>query len=500
MKKIIYSLILCFVMGVFMIGCKDKTGDYGELIIPDMKIYTNFPDCPTPTFTNPEYECEITYTVLDDQNIVYEDGYFHASEMASATVEAKTEYHTTSFEVVALEYKDAKQTFYLDRVASIQKKWLEAGKPTGGTLFVGDSFFDTEFFSNFYDMFGDSNAFTHGVSSSTSTDWEIFASRLIYPVKPANIVMHLGTNNLFDDMESSTTALENLHRLVNTIHERLPETNIYYFAIEPRAYAIGGVGNFNQLSYGIISGVNKGMKEFCLENDWMNFLDVTSNCYINGILVNESFFRDGCHPKLENYSYYINALKEAGLRLNVNSTFSDTKEFSIPVVNQITDANQLIRANNKTVSKNYSITGNFKIKDIKTNGHIQFSLDETNRANRFLLWDDDSNGTLVPGYTLDDVLTPRAGDAVLVKDKEYSFEIVVTEKHAYFYVNSKLEFVFLNVNACALYIGAENTAVDFYNLNVIDLSDNKEWENILSRSEISDCEGTNVTTTKPLIK
>lgn len=498
MKKIIYSLILCFVMGVFMNSCKDK--DYGELIIPDMNIYTNFPDCPMPVFTNPKYESEITYTVLDDQNIVYKDGYFYANEMASATVEAKTEYHTTSFEVQALEYKDVKQTFYLDRVASIEKKWLERGKPTGGTLFVGDSFFDTEFFSNFYDMFGDSNAFTHGVSSSTSTDWEIFASRLIYPVKPANIVMHLGTNNLFDDMESSTTALENLHRLLNTIHERLPETNIYYFAIEPRAYAIGGAPNFNQLSYGIISGVNKGMKEFCLENEWMNFLDVTSNCYINGILVNHSFFRDGCHPKLENYSVYIDALQEAGLKLDFNSTFSDTKEFSIPVVSQITEANQLIRANNKAVSKNYSITGNFKVKDVKANAHIQFSLDETNRANRFLLWDDDSNGTLVPGYTLNDILTPHAGDASLVKDKEYSFEVVVTNKHAYFYVNGKLEFAFLNVNASVLYIGAENTAVDFYNLNVVSSSDKAEWDIILSREEISECEGMSVTTTTPLVK
>ena len=142
----------------------------------------------------------------------------------------------------------------------------------------------------------------------------------------------------------------------------------------------------------------------------------------------------------------------------------------------------------------------FKIKDVKTNAHIQFSLDDTNRANRFLLWDDDSNGTLIPGYTLCDVLTPHAGDAVLVKDKEYSFEIVVTEKHAYFYVNAKLEFVFLNVNAYALYIGAENTAVDFYNINVIDSSDDTGWNSILSRNEISDCEGTNVTITKPLIK
>ena len=134
--------------------------DYGELVIPDMMIYTNFPDSPQPTFTNPEYASEITYTILDENSdITFKDGYFSASDMDAVIVEAKTDYHTTTFEVSAMPYQDAKganqTTWYLNRVKSVEKNWINDGKPTGGTLFIGDSFFDTEFWSDFYKTFKD---------------------------------------------------------------------------------------------------------------------------------------------------------------------------------------------------------------------------------------------------------------------------------------------------------------------------------------------------------
>ena len=43
--------------------------------------------------------------------------------------------------------------------------------------------------------------------------------------------------------------------LLNKIHDRLPETKVYYFAIEPRTYAIEG-GTFSQKSYDLINTVN----------------------------------------------------------------------------------------------------------------------------------------------------------------------------------------------------------------------------------------------------
>ena len=206
--------------------------DYGELVIPNMKIFTNFPDTPLPSFTLSEYASDITYEVKNTSVVEFKDGYMVGKKAGETEVVAKTEYHETTFKVSCYNYNGG--DWYVNRVASVEQRWINAGKPEGGTLFIGDSFFDTEFWSDFYTTFKDGNTFTHGVSSSTTTDWEIFASRLVYPVNPKNIVMHLGTNNAYDDKEDQYTVFENTKILLNKIHDRLPETKVYYFAIEPR--------------------------------------------------------------------------------------------------------------------------------------------------------------------------------------------------------------------------------------------------------------------------
>jgi hypothetical protein len=167
-----------------------EVNPYGELIIPTMKIFTNFPDTPLPTFTNEEYKSEITYNVIDTDIVEYKDGYIVGKKAGAAMVEATTKYHKTTFKVSCYNYTGG--DWYVNRVSSVEKKWINAGRPEVDTLFIGDSFFDTEFWSDFYTLFNDNKTFTHGVSSSTTTDWEIFASRLVYPVNPKNIVMHLG--------------------------------------------------------------------------------------------------------------------------------------------------------------------------------------------------------------------------------------------------------------------------------------------------------------------
>lgn len=465
-----------------------STNDYGELIIPDMHIYTGFPDVPQPIFTNPEYASEITYTLEDGTSIEYIDGYFSANDVDVAYVDATTKYHSTTFEIQSSIYSDpagaSETNFYLNRVDSIEDRWIDAGKPTGGTLFVGDSFFDTEFWSNFYDTFKDGNTFTHGVSSSTTTDWEIFSSRLLYPVAPKNLVMHLATNNLFDDKESASVALENTQRLLETIKGRLPDIQIYYFAVEPRTYGIG-TSSFNLESYNIINEFNIGMMNYCKVNKYVNFLDATSYCYKSGINVNSEFFRDGCHPKLSNYLVYIDLLKEAGLELEVSDNNDNTKEFDISYSNAIADTNNLISYNGTYISNNYSVSGKLKITKAGQNAHIQFSLDSSNNYNRFLLWDNDNNGTLEPGYAYQGVYKSNVGNAICRVNEEHTWQVITTTKHSYFFVDNNLEFIFLNLNSKEFMIGAENTSVSFYDITVTTNQDSTKWNDIINSSNIS---------------
>ena len=473
---------------------------YGELIIPDMKIYTEFPDTPQPVFTKPEHASEITYTVVDNNVIKYEDGYFSANRASVATVEAKTEHHSTTFTVTSEVYTDKKgvetANWYLGRVNSVEGNWLNDGKPTGGTLFIGDSFFDTEFWSDFYQLYGgNENVYTHGVSSSTTTDWEIFAKRLVYPVAPKNIVMHLGTNNLYDDRETVTQCVNNTKRLLEEFHARLPETKVYYFAIEPRGYAIGG-GNFNQASYDFITAVNDKMKAYCEANEHLVFVDATSYCYTEGIKVNLDFFRDQTHPKLENYLIYHELLVEAGLDLSVDTSFLNTTSFDIALTEGVASTNNLIRVNGEALTNNFSVSGKLKITSAGNNPHIQFSLDNSNFNNRFLLWDNDTNGSYKAAYAFNGAHKAASGRAEIFADQEVAWEVVVTEKHAYFYVEGELEFVFLNINAEMFVIGAEKVGVSFYDIAAVTNKDAEAWANVLAREEIAKYENSDITDAK----
>ena len=469
--------------------------DYGTLTIEDLKVYLNYPGvAPTPVFSNDNYQGEITYSINNEQYVKYENGVFVALvPNRKVLVTASTPYHKTTFKVQTLEMSFEAQ------VQALENKWVQDGELQGGTLFVGDSFFDTYFWSDFYSTYGKYNTRTHGIGGTTTTEWEVFASRLIYPVNPKNIVMHLGTNNLYDDKETSSEAYKNTVRLLETIHSRLPETKVYYFAIEPRTYAIEG-GTFSQTSFDKIDKVNKDMEAYCNVNDYMVYVDATSECYTSGINVNANFFRDGIHPKLGNYMTYVNLLKEAGLELNINEGILNTKEFNIPYASKIGDTNNIIKVNGLSLVNNYSVKGKFKVTNMGGNAHIQFSLDSTNFQNRFLLWDDDSNGTFIPAYAISGNHLANQGNANVTKDVEATFEVVTTEKHSYFYVNGSLEFVFLNVNAKEFMIGGENVAVSFYDIDVVTKAGNEaEFNNVLARSEVNKYETSTDTTKKAIV-
>ena len=197
---------------------------------------------------------------------------------------------------------------------------------------------------------------------------------------------------------------------------------------------------------------------------------------------------------------YVKLLKEAGLELNVDTSSLNTKEFSIAKSGNIGSTNNIIKYDGVALSNNYSVKGKLKVKDSGGNAHIQFSLDSTNFQNRYLLWDNDSNGTLIPGYAISGNHQSNQGNASITKDVEATFEVVTTEKHSYFYVNDSLEFVFLNVNAKEFMIGGEQVAVDFYDISIVTKAGNEaEFNNVLARSEINQYETSTDTTKKAIV-
>lgn len=283
-----------------------ETIDYGELNIPLQTIREGYEKKISPVFSIPERAEELSYTVVDETVCVINDGVISGLKEGSTKVMAKSEHFEKTF-YVSVEGDSQFSAKVSSRFNDYSSK-LDTYAEEGRTIFAGDSFFDTEFWSNFYSTYyGEYNAYTMGISSTTADDWFWYAQKLILPFEPENIVFHIGTNDINDDKLGPVSTSNKIKTLMEEIHGELPNTRIYLFGIEP---SITFSSNFQKEV-----DTNETMKKYSEENSsWLTYLDSPShftNEKVTG--ANGSMLRDGLHPKLENYYIYVDLLKESGL-------------------------------------------------------------------------------------------------------------------------------------------------------------------------------------------
>ena len=195
----------------------------------------------------------------------------------------------------------------------IQAQYNENGEI--GVLFLGDSFFDTYFWSDFDTTFAGKNMLTAGISATTTYEWDEWVDELVYPYAPENIVIHLGTNDIWDCHDDGKKAGNNVVELLTDLSQNLPNTKIYWYSIEYRRnYAKGYTLD---ATYAMVREANAIVKAYCDTTDQVTYLDSMSFSTLNndGMTYNDAFFRDGVHPTLENYQYYVDLL---GTHMNFN--------------------------------------------------------------------------------------------------------------------------------------------------------------------------------------
>ena len=485
-----------------------KPIDYGQLNISLPKsnyedqantLYANYSARELSVeFTKPAYEDDIVYEIPPEyaDRITITDNKIKAvgdfSTPKVVTITAKTQHHTEKFAITVTNFNGKNHmgnSLNLENtVKNRLSDWTNRGGDQGGVLFMGDSFFDTGFWSDFYTTYGRKNAYTMGISATTTTDWEYMVERLVFPVQPKAVVIHCGTNNIFDDAKAASAATEDVKRLFNLIHANLPEADIYYFGIEPR------VGRDNSIP----KAVNENIIEFADENDWLTYIDSPSWCYDTDGSVISSFFRDGVHPTLANYAKYVKALDDLGLVIDNNSAASDTSIADISTTAEQSIANKNtfdLSYRGLPLTNEYVLTGKLDITVEKTNPHIQFLF---NDGNRFLVWDGESysgNGSMGLGWQVngnhvnddDDLYSYTTGTKFTVL-----FKLAVTDKNAYFYFGSEdggsvtyiLNSVFVNVSATKLVYGTEGMSAKLYGLTAkTKLDDAAEYDALVKGSE-----------------
>ena len=279
--------------------------DYGELNFTDVYAWVGYPASELDyEFSKPERKEAFTYkydatklTIDAEKNTV------KALVAGDVEVTVESEHFADKFTVHAeqVNKNDACYTVPADfntRIAGKLAEYRNKGNDGHTTLFIGDSFFDERWFwTDFNRTYAGKDALIAGVSSSTTYDWEHFTQTFLKNVSPKQIAMHMGTNNVYDDKKSATETVSSLQRMFYLMHDAMPQTHIYWFNISQRSYGDSEIG--------IVATVNTAMKKWAANREWITLIDTSSK------LTND-MLRDNVHPKLEYYSVFVNALKDAG--------------------------------------------------------------------------------------------------------------------------------------------------------------------------------------------
>lgn len=468
-----------------------------EIDIPST-IYSNYPAKDiTYNFSKEEYASELRYLVSDSR-LKIENGKIYAKgvfdQPFDVTVKVISEHHSPIVKKVNVStYNgginlETKLQHYEENIIKEENK--------GGTIFIGDSYFDgcpktnPPFWKDFYtDYVNENKTFLMGISSSQIEQLEIMSERIVYPMEPKEIVMHIG----FNDVHTGKLPVEEIYSrivsLVNKFREKLPNVKIYYIGVEPKKNGYTS-GTAHYVSSTVRAPLlTEKMKGFSAENEWFTYVDTMDIFVTNGVINTNAYLSsDLSHPTLTSYDKIREKINEArGVNNNVvdNSSFTITKYGNSESIN--TSGRQLSSSIGSDLKNNYIVKGKLNITSInKSNAHLQFRFSQ---STRFLLWDNNSDGVLGVGYTSSSGnKSDKTSGAVLYDANNgltLNWAIVVSNNRAYFVIENEVKEVLENPTLDYFNIGALQMNVEFTNIEVIEKTNNLlNYESLLSTYKI----------------
>jgi len=418
----------------------------------------------TPTFdvSKTENKAEkITYTSSNTGIVTVDGDRFTGVKAGSATITAKTTHITEDPFTITVKDSNLLNTQTGNKLIAYETRKGLYGKNFVSianelTLFLGDSFFDRydRFFKDYYEKeFGGKNLFSIGISASTAAQW-IYLSQDIkasYGIDyiPDRLVIHLGTNDIFDNGESATNVSNTLITMLRRLHEDLEGIQIYWYSIEPR------IGQ----STTTVTSVNSTLKTFATSNSsWLTYLN-SYDGFNSHLVEGTGYYSDTVHPNATGYSHMFGLLP-----------FTPTEN---PATNAIlSDIAPSGTTWNATKTKiggaygsNFAFATSITIKAINTtNAHIGFSFNGSDN-NRILIWDKYNSGNLYLGGLFSDIgLGEKLSANYLNYDtnRHIQFALLVNGNNKYIFINNYLKAVIntaFDINS--LYVAFENCVVTF---------------------------------------
>ena len=252
--------------------------DTNKLLSIDIKEVTNLT-----SFVAEEFDVNI--------NCDYAKVYLWNGEIASAL---------PAHESLQVEYEpviDIDTSRYKSNFETIKSNWATNANDSKTTVFIGDSYMTSSFWTNFSTTYSGKDVSLSGIGGSTTSDWLPCIDEVFGDVAPKNVVMHLGTNDFYDAASSSTTVIANVRGICEIIHKMYPEANIYYFGITQR----------NNTTYASpVDTTNSSIKSWCNTVDYVTFVDTTAK------ITSSMMKTDGVHMNTSGYAVFVSELEKSG--------------------------------------------------------------------------------------------------------------------------------------------------------------------------------------------
>lgn len=190
------------------------------------------------------------------------------------------------------------------------------------TVFIGDSFFDVPggFWTNFYsESFSGKNVFSAAIGGTRADQWVKLVDTIFYrfsSFSPRNIVINLGQN---DAASGHTTdrIVSDMKALITKLHEKFPDTNIYYFNVTMRRVMFSS-GVDPAAANNTIRDADLALRDwFASAGSYAHYLDIAQvdqwDTSGDGRRWTSDFLKgDNLHPLLTTYKHYVDMLLAAG--------------------------------------------------------------------------------------------------------------------------------------------------------------------------------------------
>ena len=168
-----------------------------------------------------------------------------------------------------------------------------------------------------------------GLSGSVIEQWLMASERILYPMNPSEVVVHLGFNDIYNEKSANYNASASdiaaqLIQLFDMYHENMPNATVYFCSIESSKWHKNPGQNLYERSFGVAVNINKIIEEYAEKNSWLEYVNtrVIFCDNENKIIYDDGDgntddddttgrYCGGSHPSLSSYDKYYELINEA---------------------------------------------------------------------------------------------------------------------------------------------------------------------------------------------